>query len=57
MEYKDPVFELLSSPEHIVLRMIIRNLPQTVSPLYLVNLNSCVKALDLRLTTLPTSWA
>ncbi len=57
MEYKDPVFELLSSPEHIVLRMIIRNLPQTVSPLCLVNLNSCVKALDLRLTTLPTSWA
>ncbi|EJK89471.1 hypothetical protein UUU_40940 [Klebsiella pneumoniae subsp. pneumoniae DSM 30104 = JCM 1662 = NBRC 14940] len=37
--------------------MIIRNLPQTVSPLCLVNLSNCVKALDLRLTTLPTSWA
>ena len=57
MEYKDPVFELLSSWNTSFLRMIIRNLPQTVSPLYLVNLNSCVKALDLRLTTLPTSWA
>ncbi len=57
MEYKDPVFELLSSPNTSFLRMIIRNLPQTVNPLCLVNLNSCVKALDLRLTTLPTSWA
>lgn len=57
MEYKDPVFELLSSLEHIVFKDDNQKLTSNRSPLYLVNLNSCVKALDLRLTTLPTSWA
>jgi hypothetical protein len=45
MEYKDPVFELLSSLEHIVFKDDNQAAYLTVSPPHLVNLTSCVKAL------------
>ncbi len=57
MEYKDPVFDLLSNLEQIV----FKNQPQTATlartQAFLMNLNGCVKAQDLRPMISPMPWA
>ncbi len=45
MEYKDPVFELLSSLEQIVLKIFLKRSPSLVSRPHLASLNSFAKAL------------
>lgn len=46
MEYKDPEFELLSSPEQIILKMYRRRLPCNKNPIPLQNMSNCAKGQD-----------
>ncbi len=58
MEYKDPVFDLLSNPEQIV----FKDQPQTAThartpSVFLMNSNGCVRAQALRQMISPMLWA
>ncbi len=57
MEYKDPVFDLLSNLEQIV----FKDQPQTATnartPSVLMNSNGCVRAQALRQMISPMQWA